>query len=59
MVEGALIGYALGVLLIVLFVVLSEGVVELSMWYRTKYGKFTLGDGRNYLQIFKRSIWLR
>ena len=29
---------------------------SIIMWYQDKYGEFTPGDGRNYLQIFKTSI---
>jgi len=31
-------------------------VWKIEMWYRNKYGKFTPGDGRNYLQVFKTPI---
>lgn len=29
---------------------------EFIMWYQNKYGNFTSGGGRNYLQIFKTPI---
>lgn len=38
--------------------VLTYGIDGVVMWYQNKYGKFTPGDGRNYLQIFKISVAL-
>ena len=29
---------------------------SLIMWYKNKYGKFTPGDGKNYMQVFKAPI---
>lgn len=53
---GGLVGYTLGAVFILLFVVLTEGGVDFCRWYGDKYGKFTPWDRKNYIQIFKKPI---
>jgi hypothetical protein len=46
LIVGILLGRIFGS---ILFGLLDEFI----MWYGSKYGRYTPGDGRNYMQIFK------
>lgn len=43
----------------ILGVIVFELIDDFSHWYGNKYGKFTPGDGRNYMQIFHRGMEIK
>ena len=36
--------------------VLDYIIDDILLWYSNKYGKYTPGDGRNYIQVFKTPV---